>query len=123
MLGPMPAYGLYARGVKGLTLQNIRLQVATPDLRPAMILDHVQDAAISSLNVEGNPAAESALRFIDSTDVLLTAPRLLTPTGVFLQVEGEANERITMDGGDVSKAHTPLSLTNNAPATAVKIRA
>jgi hypothetical protein len=123
MLGPMPAYGLYARGVKGLTLQNIRLQVATPDLRPALILDHVDDATISGLNVEGNPSAESALRFVDSKDVLMTAPRLLTPAAIFLQVEGAGNERITVDGGDVSKAHTPLSLKDKATASAVKVRA
>ena len=33
MLGPIPAYGLYARGVRGLTLQNIRL--ADCDIRSA----------------------------------------------------------------------------------------
>jgi hypothetical protein len=28
MMGPMPAYGLYARGVRGLTMRNIRFQVS-----------------------------------------------------------------------------------------------
>jgi hypothetical protein len=46
MMGPMPAYGLCARNVHGLTLENIRFQVSTPDLRPALIFDHVEDAAI-----------------------------------------------------------------------------
>ena len=122
MLGPMPAYGLYARGVKGLTLQNIRLQVATPDLRPAVILDHVEDSAINGLNVDGNPGAESALRFIDSKDVLLTAPRLLTPATTFLQVEGSANERVTVDGGDVSRAKTALVVKDKTAEKAVKMR-
>ncbi len=66
MMGPMPAYGLYARGVRGLTMQNIRLQVDTPDLRPAVIFDQVADATVQNLSVEGNPAAESTLRFIGS---------------------------------------------------------
>ncbi len=122
MMGPMPAYGLYARGVKGLTLQNIRLQVATPDLRPALILDHVQDVAINGLNVQANASAESALRIIDSKDVLLTAPRLLTSTATFLQLEGADNERITIDGGDISKAQKPLNLADKATKTAIKIR-
>ncbi len=34
MLGPMPAYGLYARNSRGVTLQNVRFQVKEPDLRP-----------------------------------------------------------------------------------------
>jgi hypothetical protein len=122
MMGPMPAYGLYARGVKGLTLQNIRLQVASPDLRPALIFDHVQDVAINGLNVQANASAESALRIIDSKDVLLTAPRLLTSTTTFLQLEGAGNERITIDGGDISKAQKPLTLADKATKTAIKIR-
>jgi polygalacturonase len=122
MMGPMPAYGLYARGVKGLTLQNIRLQVASPDLRPAVIFDHVQDVAINGLNVQANASAESALRIIDSKDVLLTAPRLLTSTTTFLQLEGADNERIIIDGGDISKAQKPLNLADKATKTAIKIR-
>jgi hypothetical protein len=122
MMGPMPAYGLYARGVKGLTLQSIRLQVATPDLRPALIFEHVQDVAINGLNVQANASAESALRIIDSKDVLLTAPRLLTSTNTFLQLEGAGNERITIDGGDISKAQKPLTLADKATKTSIKIR-
>jgi hypothetical protein len=121
-LGPMPAYGFYARNVRGLTLQNIRLQVAAPDLRPAFILDHVQDVAILGLSVEGNTSAESVLRFIDSKDVLLTAPRLLTSAATFLQVEGAANEHIVLDGGDFSKAQRSLVLKDHAADSAVRIR-
>ncbi|HEY6376025.1 MAG TPA: glycosyl hydrolase family 28 protein [Edaphobacter sp.] len=122
MMGPMPAYGLYARNVRGLTLQNVRFQVSSPDLRPALIFDHVKDAAINGLSVEGNPSAESVLRFINSQDILLTAPRVLTPAATFLQLEGEANEQIKIDGGDISKAATPLVYKNGATAATVKLR-
>ena len=83
MMGPMPAYGMYARNVRGLTLNNVRFQVSSPDLRPALIFDHVEDAAISGLSAAGNPSAESVLRFIDTKDVLLTATRVLTPAATF----------------------------------------
>jgi len=122
MLGPIPAYGFYARNARGLTLQNIRFQVAQPDLRPALIFDHVEDAAINGLSVQADANAESALRFIDSTQVLLTAPRLLTPTKTFLQLEGAANEGIVVDGGDVSKAASPLAFKDGAAEKAVKVR-
>ncbi len=77
MLGPMPAYGFYARNSKGITLNNVRLQVRTPDLRPALILDHVEDVAVNGFSVQGNTEAESVLRFIDSKQVLMTAARVL----------------------------------------------
>ena len=123
MLGPLPAYGLYARRARGVTLQNVRFQVAAPELRPALILDRVVDAAITGLSVEGNLKAESVLRVIDSKDVFVTAARVLTPSSAFLQLEGSANQRITIDGGDLSKAAAPLAFRAGATARAVKVRA
>ncbi len=122
MLGPMPAYGFYARNARAITLQNIRFQLSQPDLRPALILDHVEDVAIYGLSAQGNPSAESLLRFIDAKDVLLTATRVLTPAATFLQLEGSDNDRITIDGGDLSKATTSLAFKNGATAKAVKLR-
>ena len=122
MLGRMPAYGLYARNVRGLMLQNVRFQVSTPDLRPALIFDHVEDAAINGLSVQGNVEAESVLRFIDSKQTLLTAARVLTPSSTFLQLEGAGNEGIVIDGGDLSKAATPLVFKEGAIKNSVKLR-
>lgn len=122
MLGRLPAYALFARNVRALTLSNVRFQVAEPDQRPAVILDHVTDAAIGGMSVQGNPRAESVLRFIDSKDVLLTAPRLLSPASTFLRLEGSANQRVVVDGGDISKASRPLALAGGATARAVTLR-
>src|SRR6185503_7579510 len=61
-VGP-PAYGLFARNVKGLTLHNVRFTVNQADMRPAVVLDNVQDAAFHGLSVQGNASAESVLRF------------------------------------------------------------
>jgi hypothetical protein len=121
-IGPRPAYGLYARNVRGLSLQNVRLEFTQPDVRPAVIFDHVQDATVNGLAVQGNPQAESVLRFIDSRDVLLTATRVLTPAAIFLRAEGKDNAAITIDGGAIDKAAKPLELASGATATAVKIR-
>jgi len=122
MLGAMPAYGFYARNSRGLTLQNVRFQVSSPEMRPAVIFDHVEDVAVNGLSVQANPAAESALRIINSKQVLLTASRLLSSVAVFLQLEGAENENIKMDGGDVSKAATVLAYKNGATKNAVRLR-
>jgi hypothetical protein len=122
MLGPMPAYGFYARNSHGLTLQNVRLQVSTPEMRPAVIFDHVEDAAVNGLSVQANPSAESALRCINSKQILLTAPRLLSPAAAFLQLEGVENENIKIDGGDVSKAVTIFAYKDGATKKAVQLR-
>ncbi len=121
-LGPVPAYGLYARNARGLTLQNVRFEVSEPDLRPAVIFDHVEDAAFYGLSVQGNPQAESVLRFTDSKQALLTASRVLTPAGPFLQVEGESSDGIIVEGGDLSKSTSAVAFKNGASETSVKLR-
>jgi hypothetical protein len=120
-VGP-PAYGLYARNVKGLTLNNVRFTVQEADLRPAVVFDSVQDAAIHGLSAQGNPAAESVLRFTRVKDVLLTASRVLSEAAAFLQIEGDANSNVIIDGGDLTKAASPLALQAGAKKTAVRIR-
>jgi hypothetical protein len=118
--GP-PAYGLFARNVKGLTLNNIRFEVASPDLRPAIVFDNVQDAVINSLSAQGNPSAESLIRFTATKDALLTACRATTPAAVFLQIEGTANKNIIVDGGDLSKVASPVAFRNGANKNSVKL--
>jgi hypothetical protein len=120
--GVFPSYALYARQVHGLTLNNVRFEIAASDLRPALVFDHVTDAAINGLNVQGDKGAESVLRVIDSQDVLMSATRVLKEGKVFLQMEGSKNENILVDGGDWSKAETPLAFRGGAPKKSVKLR-
>ena len=121
-LGVVPAYALYARNVRGLTLHNVRFELANADARPAVVFDKVADAAVNGLNAQGSPGAESLLRFTDARDVLLTATRVLTPAAVFLQAEGAATANVTVDGGDLTKAAQPLVLAHGADAKAVRLR-
>ena len=122
-LGPMPAYAFYARNVRGIALDNTRFETATPDLRPAVMFDHVTDASIDGLDAQGNPAAPSTVCLVGAQDVLVDTPRLLTPAAVFLQVEGADNGNIIVDGGDISKAAAPLAFKNGADEKSVKLRA
>jgi polygalacturonase len=121
-LGILPAYALYARSVRGLTLGNVRFEVASPELRPALAFDRVEDATINGLSAQGDKNAASLLRFTDSRDVLLSASRVLAPVPVFLRVEGAASQGITVDGGDLSKAAKPVALEAGAAPSSVKLR-
>lgn len=122
MLGPMPAYGFYARNARAITLNNVRLETAMQDLRPAIILDHMDDVTLSSIAVDGCVDAESTVRMIDSTRVLMTAPRLLSATKNFLAVEGEKCARIVVEGGDLDDAQEKLAATKGADHSSVTFR-
>jgi hypothetical protein len=120
-MGTPPAYGLFARNVRGLSASNLRFEVAAPDLRPAVVFDHVEDASLSALSAQGNARAESLLRFENSRDVLVAASRLLAPAPVFLQVEGARSRAITVDGGDLTKAAKVLELGSGVARGAVRV--
>lgn len=121
-IGVPPAYGLFARNVKALTLTDIRFEMEQPDERPALILDHVHDAAINGFSAHGQPRAESLLRFISSSDVYASAVRVLSPVTTLLEVEGAQTSNIKIDGGDLSRAAKTLKVSAGADEHAVKIR-
>jgi hypothetical protein len=54
---PLPAWGIYARNIKVLQLENVRLGVAKDETRPAMIAEHVETIDLDSLKLpRGAPA-------------------------------------------------------------------
>ena len=117
--GPPPAYGLYARRVRGLTLDNVRFEVAAPDLRPAIVFDHVEDAALFGVSMQGTPEAESLLKVTNTKDVLLASCRVLTPAASFLRVEGTSNANLKIEGGDLTKVKAKTAFGAGAAETAV----
>lgn len=121
-MGPRPAYGLFARNVRGLTLQNVRVEFAKPDLRPAVVFDHVSDATVNGLVAQGNGDAESVLRLIASKDVLVSAARVMGEAKAFLRVEGSESAGIVVDGGAIANAGKPVEAAAGASAGAVRVR-
>jgi hypothetical protein len=121
-LGTLPAYALYARNVRGLTLQNVRFQMEHPDLRPAVVLNGVEDLAANALSVQADPRAEAVLRCTACRQILLSALRILTPSTTLLALEGPANAGIIVDGGDLSKVATPAVYRDGATDSSVTWR-
>ena len=47
--GNLPAWGIYARNVERLTLQDVRLALSQDDLRPVILADTVQTLELDNL--------------------------------------------------------------------------
>lgn len=47
----MPSYGFYVRHVKGIQFDNIEIRTEQEDLRPAFVLDNVDDADFFRIKV------------------------------------------------------------------------
>jgi polygalacturonase len=72
MFGALPAYGFYVRHADGITLRNIQLECATPDARPAITCDDVQNIQLESVTAKASPDAAPARV---TTDMVQNAPR------------------------------------------------
>jgi hypothetical protein len=120
--GVFPAWAIYARQVRGLTLHNVRFETAAADPAARRRLRPRQRRGRERHECARRPEGGIRLRFIESQDVLLNATKLLKPAPVFLQVEGATNENIALDGGDIAKAVAPLAFKNGADEKSVKLR-
>jgi hypothetical protein len=121
-IGTPPAFGMYARNVRGLTLNNIRFEVVKKDLRPALVFERVNDASVSALSIQGNTDAEALIRVTDSRDVLLSGTRVLTPTSTLLKLVGPNNAALAIDGGDLTKVARVLVVSGGASRRSVRIQ-
>ena len=61
--GPTPAYGLYARHVEGLHVNDVTFRYERPEYRPAIILDDVLDATLNQIDAPTEPGVEQIIRF------------------------------------------------------------
>ena len=101
MFGVLPAYGLYARHVRGLSLHQVRFGLAAPDLRPAVVCDDVADLELNGFSAAGHPAAESLVRLANVRQAFITASRPLSPVPVFVAAENMGERELSLQNNDL----------------------
>ena len=52
---PLPAWGVYARNVKALSLSDVRLDLAKPDERPVVVADKVETLTLQRFYFPESP--------------------------------------------------------------------
>lgn len=104
MFGVLPAYGLYMRHARGVTLQNVRIELQSPDMRPALICDDVEDLELLSFKAAAPSGPEPLIRLRETRSVLMQGCRPLSDVDTFLHVEGEKSAEIALLGNDLRRA-------------------
>lgn len=70
-IGTLPAYGVYARHVKGLELANITTSFIQKDLRPAAMFSDIQGLEIDNLKLQVSEGVKTAVFGADVSDVII----------------------------------------------------
>lgn len=96
MFGRLPAYGFYCRHVRGLRLSNVQLALASPDARPGLVCDDVQDLEIRGWRgASALPPGGEEILLRDSRDVWIHGSRSAGGP-VLVRVSGKGSGEIRL---------------------------
>jgi len=101
MFGTLPSYALYARHVRGLVLEGVTFDLASADLRPAIVCDDVSGLELSHVRLDGSEGQESLLRFSHVQDAFVHDCRALSPARAFIRLEGQFNDQVLVKDNDL----------------------
>jgi polygalacturonase len=122
MFGNLPAYGLYCRHVRGLTLSGVRLETDQPDGRHALALDDVQNVDISSLNCSYSTGAAPLIGLLQTRNVLIHGCRPSAPDGVLLRIRGKKTVSIALAGNDLTQVAAISEFAEDGDPAALQMR-
>jgi hypothetical protein len=106
MFGTLPTYGMYVRHVKGLRLDDVRFNVAEPDLRPALACEDVDDLELSGFRAEANAEADALITLKAARGVFIHDCRALCHVKVFIRAEDAPG--MLLDGNDLRLARVSV---------------
>ncbi|MFH1069050.1 MAG: glycoside hydrolase family 28 protein [Candidatus Glassbacteria bacterium] len=119
MFGSLPAYGFYCRHVRDLRLENIDLQLESPDQRPALVFEDVQNLDLDGLTEKrAGSSAAPVLVLRDVADAGIRACRPLSEIPVFMLLEGDT-QRVSVTGNDLGRAGKLFEVGRGGKETAV----
>jgi polygalacturonase len=93
--GPIiPAYGVWARHVKGLKLKNITFRIKNNDLRPVFICEDGKDIELSGWNIPATTGAASLIRLENVDGAKINNNTVKGESEIFVRVEGAGSKAV-----------------------------
>lgn len=121
MFGPvLPAYGLYVRHVKNLTIENIQCRLKSEDPRPAFIFDDVHNLWLNNFQVSTPSENNPIIRLIESSDVSISGFRKCENIPFFMDVRGLNTKNINVRINNLDNIQKKVSLEKKIKKSEIK---
>ena len=104
MFRRLPAYGIYARHVRGLKLHHVQVELQAGDARPALFADDISRLDVEGFVYDVPEEEEPAIRLRNVRGAFFRGNYASQGTSAFLALEGGQTSRITLIGNDLSGA-------------------
>lgn len=123
--GPLvPAYGVWARHVKGLKLINVTFTLDSNDLRPAFVCEDGKDIEIVKWKIPATSGAQSIIRLENVEGAVISNNDVKGKADVFVRIEGENSRGVKVLKNKLystkKKVEAPAGVKSGAAVYSVK---
>jgi hypothetical protein len=117
--GVPPAYGLYARHMQGLVLEDVNFQVLAPDMRSAVFCFDCEDVRLSNVTAACSPTGTAIVTARNCNGLRLSGiePRPKAP--VLLRLEGAKSDKVILADNDPRGFTKPFVCADGASETVI----
>ena len=117
--GIPPAYGLYARHLKGLTLENVTFQLAGSDQRSAIFVSDSEEIQVSGFKAACDPPEVAVVTAVNCSGMRLSGMDASPKAAALLRLEGAASNGIVIGANRPGKFAKDVEYANGATEKAV----
>ena len=117
----LPAYGLYVRHVKNLSLGNFQFRLNNPDARPAVMLDDCHHVRLQDFAADTPSEDQPLIRLIQSDNVAISGYQSTVEVPNFLRAEGANTHDIKLSGNDFSRVKNVVQRADGCRKSAAKM--
>ncbi len=121
MFETLPSYGLFSRHVLDLRLSNVQFGLLGPEERHACFFEDVKELGIHSLSTDEPVVSVSQMRLVNVSDALISGCMPKAGTALFMDIGGEDNRSILLDGNDFSRVGKIYRLAKSIKKDPVRV--
>lgn len=97
--GPyIPAYGVWARHVRNLTLKNVSFKLDNPDLRPVLICEDAENVKVDKFVSGSGNEKRALIQFEDVNKIDMSGFQSKIKPKILIDVKGVNNKNISFNG-------------------------
>lgn len=111
----LPAYGLYVRHAKGITLDNVQFTLRNPDARPALSFEDAHQVDLRHLRAAVSTPPTPLVRLKHCSDFAIGGFRTAQPLAQFAQIDNTAPDAVTYFGNDFSRVARVSNVSATVP--------
>ena len=120
MFDDLPAYGLFCRHAESLVLDGVHFLLETPDARPVMIFDQVEDLELRAGSAAPPSGDEPTIWLRDVRLCFLQGLRAQAGTRILFKLAGAQTDRIRALGNDFSEATQAFEMAKDVGKNALR---